>query len=199
MGFSPPSRPLSHGENYKKTAVSPVSSGCSSVAIGRLRSSPQDHPFSLVCYCVSVFLRAAFRSVGLRACMSAWGATQWEFLVRVRRTPCVRAHGLSLMDFGPSLPFARAEIQKKNAPRQLNGVNNRLVFDHSLTHAAPRSPSYGVAPTVAYALCHVRAALSFVILPCRDPFVPRPFLLRFRFAYLPHDPACVPCRHRVAA
>ncbi|GBP30177.1 hypothetical protein EVAR_94485_1 [Eumeta japonica] len=39
-------------------------SGCSSVAIGRLRFSPLDHPFSLACYCVAVFLRAAFRSVG---------------------------------------------------------------------------------------------------------------------------------------
>ncbi|GBP30145.1 hypothetical protein EVAR_94990_1 [Eumeta japonica] len=45
-----------------------TSSGCSSVAIGRLRFSPLDHPFSLVCYCVSVYLRAAFRSVELRAC-----------------------------------------------------------------------------------------------------------------------------------
>ncbi|GBP22358.1 hypothetical protein EVAR_11874_1 [Eumeta japonica] len=44
-------------------------SGCSSVAIGHLRSSPLDHLFSLVCYCVAVFLRAAFRSVGLHACM----------------------------------------------------------------------------------------------------------------------------------
>ncbi|GBP09531.1 hypothetical protein EVAR_76545_1 [Eumeta japonica] len=33
--------------------------------------------------------------------------------VRVGHTPCVRAHGLSIMDFWPSLPFARAEIQKK--------------------------------------------------------------------------------------
>ncbi|GBP77076.1 hypothetical protein EVAR_61078_1 [Eumeta japonica] len=49
---------------------------CSSVAIGRLRFSPLGHPFSLLCYCVSVFLRAAFRSVGLRACMSVWGAAQ---------------------------------------------------------------------------------------------------------------------------
>ncbi|GBP80302.1 Probable RNA-directed DNA polymerase from transposon BS [Eumeta japonica] len=32
--------------------------------------------FSLVCYCVAVFLRAAFRSVGLRACTSVWGAAQ---------------------------------------------------------------------------------------------------------------------------
>ncbi|GBP82212.1 hypothetical protein EVAR_103661_1 [Eumeta japonica] len=32
------------------------------------------HLFSLVCYCVAVFLRAAFRSVGLRACTSVWGA-----------------------------------------------------------------------------------------------------------------------------
>ncbi|GBP77959.1 hypothetical protein EVAR_83207_1 [Eumeta japonica] len=46
--------------------------GCSSVAIGRLRGGPLDHPFSLVCYCVSLFLRAAFRSVGLRACTSVW-------------------------------------------------------------------------------------------------------------------------------
>ncbi|GBP13898.1 Tetratricopeptide repeat protein 19 homolog, mitochondrial [Eumeta japonica] len=53
-----------------------ILSGCSSVAIGRLRSSPLGHPFSLVCYCVSVFLRAAFRSIGLRACMSVWGAAQ---------------------------------------------------------------------------------------------------------------------------
>ncbi|GBP86470.1 hypothetical protein EVAR_52395_1 [Eumeta japonica] len=44
------------------------SSGCSSlrsVAFGLL-----DHPFSLVCYCVAVFLRAVFHSVGLRACTS---------------------------------------------------------------------------------------------------------------------------------
>ncbi|GBP52981.1 hypothetical protein EVAR_97575_1 [Eumeta japonica] len=53
------------------------SSGCSAFAIGRRRSSPRDHPFSLVCYCVSVFLRAALRSVGLRACMSVGGAAQW--------------------------------------------------------------------------------------------------------------------------
>ncbi|GBP06262.1 hypothetical protein EVAR_3603_1 [Eumeta japonica] len=52
------------------------SSGCSSVAIGRLRFSPLDHPFSLVCYCVAVFLRAAFRSVELRACTSVWGVEQ---------------------------------------------------------------------------------------------------------------------------
>ncbi|GBP74567.1 hypothetical protein EVAR_59502_1 [Eumeta japonica] len=51
--------------NYKR--VFNPSSGCSSVAIGRLRSSPLGHPFILVCYCVSVFLRAAFRSVELRA------------------------------------------------------------------------------------------------------------------------------------
>ncbi|GBP07526.1 hypothetical protein EVAR_4867_1 [Eumeta japonica] len=55
------------------------SSGCSSVAIGRLRFSPLDRPFSLVCYCVAVFLRAAFRSVGLRACTSVWGAAQCSF------------------------------------------------------------------------------------------------------------------------
>ncbi|GBP79369.1 hypothetical protein EVAR_59213_1 [Eumeta japonica] len=53
-----------------------VGSGCSSVAIGRLRFSPLDHPLSLVCYCVAVFLRAAFRSVGLRACTSVWGAAR---------------------------------------------------------------------------------------------------------------------------
>ncbi|GBP24693.1 hypothetical protein EVAR_15899_1 [Eumeta japonica] len=35
-----------------------------------------DHLFSLVYYCVSVFLRAAFRSIGLRACVSVCGATQ---------------------------------------------------------------------------------------------------------------------------
>ncbi|GBP10133.1 hypothetical protein EVAR_77549_1 [Eumeta japonica] len=40
------------------------SSGCSSVANGRFRFSPLDHPFSLACYCVAVFLRAAFCSVG---------------------------------------------------------------------------------------------------------------------------------------
>ncbi|GBP11620.1 Glutamate-gated chloride channel [Eumeta japonica] len=48
----------------------------SSIAIGRLRSSPLGHPFSLVCYCVTVFFRAAFRSVGFRACTSVWGAAQ---------------------------------------------------------------------------------------------------------------------------
>ncbi|GBP05822.1 hypothetical protein EVAR_5123_1 [Eumeta japonica] len=53
------------------------SSDCSFVAIGRRRSSPRDHPFSLVCYCVAVFLRAALGSVGLRACMSVGGAEQW--------------------------------------------------------------------------------------------------------------------------
>ncbi|GBP41502.1 hypothetical protein EVAR_24421_1 [Eumeta japonica] len=53
-----------------------ANSGCSAVAIGRLRSSALDHPFSLVCYCVPVFLRATFRSVGLRACMSVCGAAQ---------------------------------------------------------------------------------------------------------------------------
>ncbi|GBP24294.1 hypothetical protein EVAR_9392_1 [Eumeta japonica] len=52
------------------------SSGCPSVAIGRLRSSPLGHPFSLMCYCVSVFFRAAFCSVGLHACMSVWGVAQ---------------------------------------------------------------------------------------------------------------------------
>ncbi|GBP09412.1 hypothetical protein EVAR_5829_1 [Eumeta japonica] len=52
------------------------SSGCSAVAIGRLRSSPLDHPFRLACFCVSMFLRAALRSVGLRACMSVCGAAQ---------------------------------------------------------------------------------------------------------------------------
>ncbi|GBP87886.1 hypothetical protein EVAR_63825_1 [Eumeta japonica] len=51
-------------------------SGCSSVAIGRLRCSPLGHPLSLVCYCASGFFRAAFRSVGLRACTSVWGAAQ---------------------------------------------------------------------------------------------------------------------------
>ncbi|GBP40156.1 DNA mismatch repair protein Mlh1 [Eumeta japonica] len=35
--------------------------------------------------------------------------------MRVGHTPCVRAHGLSIMDFGPSLPFPRAEIQKKSS------------------------------------------------------------------------------------
>ncbi|GBO98547.1 hypothetical protein EVAR_128_1 [Eumeta japonica] len=55
-----------------------LSSGCSSVAIGRLRFSPLDHPFSLVCYCVSVFLRATFRSVGLHTCTSVWGAAQYK-------------------------------------------------------------------------------------------------------------------------
>ncbi|GBP10140.1 Probable proline--tRNA ligase, mitochondrial [Eumeta japonica] len=30
----------------------------------------------LVCYCVSIFLRVAFQSVGLRACMSVYGAAQ---------------------------------------------------------------------------------------------------------------------------
>ncbi|GBP05393.1 hypothetical protein EVAR_76807_1 [Eumeta japonica] len=57
-------------------APSNVISGCSAVAIGHLRSSPLDHPFSLVYYCASVFLRAAFRSVGLRVCMSVCGAAQ---------------------------------------------------------------------------------------------------------------------------
>ncbi|GBP73156.1 hypothetical protein EVAR_52583_1 [Eumeta japonica] len=33
-------------------------------------------PFILVCYCVSVFLRNAFRSVGFRACRSVWSAAQ---------------------------------------------------------------------------------------------------------------------------
>ncbi|GBP80853.1 hypothetical protein EVAR_62383_1 [Eumeta japonica] len=63
-----------HSEYNKRTNEN--NSGCSSVAIGRLRSSPLDHPFSIVCYCVSVFLRAAFRTVGLRACMSVWDAAQ---------------------------------------------------------------------------------------------------------------------------
>ncbi|GBP29707.1 hypothetical protein EVAR_13630_1 [Eumeta japonica] len=54
-----------------------ISSGCSAVAIGGLRSNPLDHPFSLVCYCVLVFLRAAFWSVGLRMCMSVCGAAQY--------------------------------------------------------------------------------------------------------------------------
>ncbi|GBP68849.1 hypothetical protein EVAR_46166_1 [Eumeta japonica] len=35
--------------------------------------------------------------------------------VRVGHTPCVRAHGLSIMEFWPSLAFARVEIHKKNA------------------------------------------------------------------------------------
>ncbi|GBP74946.1 hypothetical protein EVAR_60873_1 [Eumeta japonica] len=51
-------------------------SDCSSVAIDHLRSSPLDHLFSLVCYCVAVFLRAGFRSVGLRACTSVWGVAE---------------------------------------------------------------------------------------------------------------------------
>ncbi|GBP73539.1 hypothetical protein EVAR_89199_1 [Eumeta japonica] len=56
--------------------LSSHSSGCSTVAIDHLRSSPLDHPFSLVCYCVSVFLRTAFWSVGLRVCMNVCGAAQ---------------------------------------------------------------------------------------------------------------------------
>ncbi|GBP54957.1 hypothetical protein EVAR_50401_1 [Eumeta japonica] len=65
------------GAHKRASACRIERSGCSSVAIGHLRSSPPDHPFSLVCYCMSVFLRAAFRSVGLRACMSEWGAVQY--------------------------------------------------------------------------------------------------------------------------
>ncbi|GBP85212.1 hypothetical protein EVAR_55689_1 [Eumeta japonica] len=38
-----------------------ASSGCSAVVIDRLQSSPLDHLSSLVCYYVSVFLRAAFQ------------------------------------------------------------------------------------------------------------------------------------------
>ncbi|GBP79907.1 General transcription factor II-I repeat domain-containing protein 2A [Eumeta japonica] len=66
-------RKLDHFPNCKKAMEEALldSSGCSSVAI-----SPLDHPFSLVYYCVSVFLRAAFRSVGLRACTSVWAAAQ---------------------------------------------------------------------------------------------------------------------------
>ncbi|GBP89909.1 hypothetical protein EVAR_63572_1 [Eumeta japonica] len=41
---------------------------------------PLDHPFSLVCYCVAVFLRAAFRSVGLRACTSVWAIDEYEYI-----------------------------------------------------------------------------------------------------------------------
>ncbi|GBP75736.1 hypothetical protein EVAR_58829_1 [Eumeta japonica] len=52
------------------------SSGCFAVPdpdpirrpIGCLRSSPLDHLFSLMSYCVSVFLRAVFRSIKLCAC-----------------------------------------------------------------------------------------------------------------------------------
>ncbi|GBP30453.1 hypothetical protein EVAR_20906_1 [Eumeta japonica] len=41
-----------------------------------VRSSPLGYPLSLVCYCMSVLLRAAFLSVGLRACMSMCIAAQ---------------------------------------------------------------------------------------------------------------------------
>ncbi|GBP69437.1 hypothetical protein EVAR_52710_1 [Eumeta japonica] len=63
-------------ETKQYTQEAQNSSGCYSVAIGRLRSSALEHPFSLACYCVAVFLRAAFRSVGLRACTSVWVAAQ---------------------------------------------------------------------------------------------------------------------------
>ncbi|GBP89119.1 hypothetical protein EVAR_62600_1 [Eumeta japonica] len=56
-------------------SIGGFSSGCSTVVIGRLRYSSLDHPFSLVCYCVPVFLPAVFRSVVLRACMKSNATT----------------------------------------------------------------------------------------------------------------------------
>ncbi|GBP58340.1 hypothetical protein EVAR_40906_1 [Eumeta japonica] len=64
------------GESSKNSSTTEGVFGCSVVAIGCLRSSPLDHPFSLVCHCMLVSLRAAFCSVGLCACMSVCGAAQ---------------------------------------------------------------------------------------------------------------------------
>ncbi|GBP26021.1 hypothetical protein EVAR_20035_1 [Eumeta japonica] len=64
---------LHRGRNTKKSASV---ADRSAVAISHLRSNPLNHPFSLVCYCVSGFLQAVFRSVRLRTCISVCGAAQ---------------------------------------------------------------------------------------------------------------------------
>ncbi|GBP83851.1 hypothetical protein EVAR_64116_1 [Eumeta japonica] len=59
--------------------------------------------------------------------------------VRVGHTPCIRAHGLSIMDFCPlpSLPFAWAEIQKKTA-----------FMKRVPSTATPRAPTVGLTPLI---------------------------------------------------